>query len=57
MVSFIIGSKAQWPQENKKNTCQSLIIEGFLTKEALKTWQLFFSMSVLGMANSLKKGA
>lgn len=39
MVGFIIGSKALWPQTtggNKKNTCQSLITEGFLTKEALK---------------------
>ncbi len=36
--------------------CQSFIVERCLTKEALKTWQLFFSTSVPSKTSSLKRG-
>lgn len=41
---------------NGRKICQSFTAERCLTKEALKTWQLFFSMSVLDTVGSLTRG-
>lgn len=58
MVIFIILLSTAANKRGKwQAICQSFIVERWLTKEALKTWQLFFSVSVLGTASFWRKEA
>lgn len=49
--SMATNKRGKWQE-----ICQSFIVERCLTKEALKTCQLFFSTSVPSTTSSLKRG-